>query len=75
MVSDITLSKDTYETLKRVPATWWDESEVVLEVGVALRQNKTAVTRRLARLVQLGLVERRRRPTIDAATEIRRVGK
>jgi RIO-like serine/threonine protein kinase len=75
MTEDITLTKDTYEVLKRVPADWWNEDEVKLEIGVALGMPPSRVTKRLAHLLQLRLVEKRRRPTITPTMEIRRVGK
>lgn len=75
MTDDITLTKDTYEVLKRVPADWWNEDEVVLEISVALLQPRSRITKRLAHLLALHLVEKRRRQTIAPAIEIRRVGK
>jgi hypothetical protein len=75
MTDDITLTKDSYEVLKRVPVDWWDEVGVLEEIGVALKLRATVVKIRIQHLVRLRLVERRRRLTIDATPEIRRVGK
>jgi predicted transcriptional regulator len=61
--------------MRRVPAEWWDEEQTVSEIAAALQESRAVVRRRLAHLLALGLVERRRRPTISPRTEIRLVGK
>lgn len=73
--SDILLSPDTYRVLQRVPGEWWDDDQTIAEIAAALEESRSVVRRRLAHLLALGLVERRRRPTISPRIEIRRVGK
>jgi predicted transcriptional regulator len=75
MVEDITLTPGDFAVLSRVPLVWWDESNVVLEISFALTETKATVRKRLAHIVALRLVERRKRNTIAATTEIRRIAK
>lgn len=75
MVSEPLLEPDTFKVLERVPVAWWQEGHVCLEIAIALSQSQTSVKQRIAHLISLGLVERRRRQTIEPATEIRKVGK
>lgn len=75
MVNDVLLAPETYRVLTRVPTTWWDELEVKTEIATALGESATSVQKRLAHLITLRLVERRRRETITPTTEIRKVGR
>jgi DNA-binding MarR family transcriptional regulator len=73
--NSVLLSPETYRVMRRVPATWWDEQQTVEEIAGTLGDAPTAIRRRIAHLVALGLVERRRRSTIAPTTELRRMVK
>lgn len=69
------LTPDTYAVLRGVPAEWMDRELVVGELVVATKQGKTAVTKRLAWLLRLGLVECRGGHVVPPRIEVRKVAK
>lgn len=69
------LTPRSYAVYIRVPLMWWSETETVNEIADTLHETKASVRLRLAHLITSGLVERRKRNTIDRAVEVRRVGK
>lgn len=75
MLSDNTISAETYRLLQRVPTTWWTEDEAVHELSIAMCLTLRGVRSRLQFLIANQLVERRKSPGIVPATEIRRVGR
>lgn len=75
MVNETLLTPATFHVLERVPAEWWDERDVKAQIATTLGLGIGDVARRMASLVRLRLVERRKRNTIEPSTEIRRVGK
>ena len=75
MLSDNTISAETYRLLQRVPTTWWSEDEAVHELSLAMCLTLGAVRSRLQFLIANKLVERRKGPGLVPALEIRRVGR
>ena len=72
---ELTLDPRTYAVFIRVPLMWWNEAETITEIAGTLRETRASVRLRLAHLINVRLVERRRRQTISPTVEVRRVGK
>lgn len=75
MVDDTLLTEETYQVLRRVPATWWPEEAAVDGIANATHRSATSVRGSIAHLIRRRLVERRRRRTIAPYDEIRKVGR
>lgn len=75
MPADVTLTPNDYHVLSRIPIEWWDENVTGAEIAQTLRLSSGDVLRRIARLVRLGLAERRHAATGPVTSEIRRIGK
>lgn len=75
MVSDDTITAESYRVLERVPGEWWDEELIVGGIALALKMGIGETRRRLVHLKALGLVERRRFHRIDPIFQLWRVAR
>lgn len=75
IASSVTLTKDDYEVLRRVPAEWWPEEEVLTEISIATLRAKRVIRGRFTEFRRLSLIERRVRQTIEPVAEVRRIAK
>lgn len=75
LTSDVTLTPETYEVLKRVPPEWRDEADVIDGIAATTGQHGAAIHKRLTYLRSVALIERRRSPKITHQHEIRRTGR
>ena len=69
------LTPESYDIFRRLSETWALEDAVIGRIAEESQRRPADVRRRLTLLRQQGLIERRRRHTIDAAFEIRRIGR
>lgn len=75
MQTETTLTPDDFHVFEKIPVEWWDELAAGAEISQVLRLRSGNVLRRIARLVRLGLVERRHSASGSVMSEIRRIGR
>lgn len=72
---EILLTAMTYDVLKRVPYEWVAEAVAIQCIATALAVSPRSVAQRIVGLRKEGLIELRRRQTIDPYFELRRIAK
>jgi hypothetical protein len=74
MRAGLTFTPTDYDVFKRIPIEWWDEHAATVEIAQATGTKTGIIGRRIGRFVTVGVVERRGGRSLQAKTEIRRVG-
>jgi len=67
-----TMTRQTYDVFKRVPAEWRVEADVVEGISLSLARTMPSVASAIGWLIRAALVERRGSPQIHGRTEIRK---